>query len=65
MIVCLRMQFILISFILSITYGTNVSTNDCKTQINYFVNEEIFDAIVEKEKNLLPQTEGKIKHYNC
>ena len=48
-----------------ITYGTNVSANDYKTQLEYFVNKEIFDAIREKDKRLLPQTEGKIKQYNC
>ena len=61
MIDCLRMHFILISLIFVITYGTNVSANDYKTQLEYFVNKEIFDAIREKDKHLLPQTEGKMK----
>ena len=48
-----------------ISYGNNISASDHKSQINYFVNKEIFDKVVEKEKIFLPQTEGKIKLYNC
>ena len=65
MIDCLRMYFILISLILVISYGNNISASDHQSQINYFVNKEIFDKVVEKEKIFLPQTEGKIKQYNC
>ena len=48
------MHFILTILIFMLYHGTNIA------QVNYFVNKEMYDAILRKDKHLLLQKEGKI-----
>ena len=54
------MPFFFLLSIFIIRYCSNNSANFDKGKINYFVNKEIYDSIIEKDENLLPDT-GKIK----
>ena len=58
------MHFILTILISMINHGTTINADNNQNEVRFFVNKEIVDKIKQIEKNLLPQTEGKINEIN-